>query len=330
MRFFIGPMTKNVVDVVKEFSHETKNSIAMIPSRRQVEYNGGYVNNWTTQQFRDYASDLFLVRDHGGPGQGSFDDDGYKSLDEDCKNFNMIHIDPWKKYQNFEDGLDWSKNMIKFCHERNNNMLFEVGTEQAIRKFTAIEIEQMIQYFLKNLTSVEFEKIKYCVIQSGTSLKKHKNTGIYDESRLIDMVSVVKKYGLLSKEHNGDYLPVDLIFHKFSLGLDSINIAPEFGKIETDTYLKQIKEHKLEIFEDFWKICYESGKWKKWVDENFDPLKDKEQLIKICGHYVLSTDNFKKNISLNFPEIDVKIRKNIKTKLEELFSYGEETKNNFL
>ena len=26
----------------------------LIPSRRQIEYNGGYVNNWSTKEFSDY------------------------------------------------------------------------------------------------------------------------------------------------------------------------------------------------------------------------------------------------------------------------------------
>ena len=33
------------------------------------------------------------------------DDDGYESLKYDCKYLDMIHIDPWKKYPKFEDGL---------------------------------------------------------------------------------------------------------------------------------------------------------------------------------------------------------------------------------
>ena len=50
-KFYIGPMSKNVVDAVLEFTEETGNKIGFIPSRRQVEYNGGYVNKWTTDSF---------------------------------------------------------------------------------------------------------------------------------------------------------------------------------------------------------------------------------------------------------------------------------------
>ena len=67
------------------------------------------------------------------------------------------------------------------------------------------------------------------------------------------MITVARKYKLISKEHNGDYIPVEVIKEKFSLGLDCINIAPEFGLIETSTYLEEMKDEKL--FERFWQIC---------------------------------------------------------------------------
>ena len=78
VKYFIGPMTKNVVDAILEFSEETENVIGFIPSRRQVEYDGGYVNNWTTKEFSEYVNGrLPIKRDHSGPGQGYTDDDGF-------------------------------------------------------------------------------------------------------------------------------------------------------------------------------------------------------------------------------------------------------------
>ena len=85
IKHFIGPMSKNVVDSILDFTQETEIPIGLIPSRRQVEWNGGYVNKWTTEAFSRYASSLTLKRDHAGPGQGDKDDDGYRSLQEDCK-----------------------------------------------------------------------------------------------------------------------------------------------------------------------------------------------------------------------------------------------------
>jgi hypothetical protein len=50
-KYFIGPMSKNVVDTIIEFCNETNNVVGLIPSRRQIENIGGYVNHWITTDF---------------------------------------------------------------------------------------------------------------------------------------------------------------------------------------------------------------------------------------------------------------------------------------
>ncbi len=319
IKYFLGPMSKNIVESVIEFNKEFDYQFGFIPSRRQVEYDGGYVNNWTTKEFREYTSGSFLTRDHAGPDQGLLSDDGYKSLSVDCKYFDMIHIDPWKRYSSFKEGLSSTVKMIKFCHGINDSILFEVGTEQSIRKFEANEVEDLLKGLKNSLSSSEYEKVSYCVIQSGTALKGNKNTGVYNREKLSDMISVVKKYGLLSKEHNGDYLSTNLIREKFSLGLDSINIAPELGQVETKTYLSLIGKKRQDLLDKYFKICYNSGRWNKWVDKDFDPFEKKEELINVCGHYVLSDEEFLISIKSNFDNVDNMVKNNIKKKLKDLF-----------
>ena len=310
VKFYIGPMSKNVVDAVIEFTEETENKIGFIPSRRQVEYNGGYVNNWTTEQFSDYVNGRVPIeRDHGGAGQGYVDDDGYKSFRYDCENFDIIHIDPWKAYPNFDDGLKETLATINYIHNMNPNTLFEVGTEEAIRKFTPDDLDKL----LEELSHFEFfDNIKYAVVQSGVGLDlgKRINTGNFDLDRLKDFIRVCKKWGKLSKEHNGDYLTNEDVKVRFEAGLDSLNIAPEFGQLETLCYL----EHMGDDIEDYYKICYDSKRWEKWVGDDFIPEDNKEELIKICGHYVLSDKKF---LEIK-PDIDEKIKLTIKNKLREL------------
>ncbi len=322
VKYFIGPMSKNVVDAIIEFCNETDNKIGLIPSRRQVEWDGGYVNNWTTCNFSNYVNqidgtnylkftneNIILKRDHAGPGQGYYEDNGFLSLENDCKYLDMIHIDPWKKYPKYEDGLQWTIEMIEFCYNLNPNIKFEVGTEEAIRRFEPKELDMLLNDLHVRLEKKIFTQIKYLVIQSGTSLKGNLNTGEYDKNRLLSMIKIAKSWNLLSKEHNGDYIPSNLIKEKMNLGLDSINIAPEFGLIETLSYLNE----GIDI-DKFWKICYGSKRWEKWVGSNFDPFTQKEELIKICGHYVLSNPEFLKIK----PNIDTQIKSNIKQKLYEL------------
>jgi len=320
-KYFIGPMSKNIVDAIIEFCEETGNEIGLIPSRRQIECDGGYVNNWKTIDFSEYVKEktkkIVLQRDHSGPGQGKFDDSGYRSLLDDCYSLDLIHIDPWKKYQSYEEGLFWTVDMIKYCNSISPNLLYEVGTEEAIRRFEPEELDKLLSDLRNELGIELFGKIKYVVIQSGTSLSGVNQTGQYDSSRLLDMIAAVKKYDLLTKEHNGDYIPVHIINEKFDLGLDSINIAPEFGLIETQTYLDEIIN--TDLFEIYWEICYNSKKWVKWVNSDFDPFTNKEELVKISGHYVLSDPMFISEIKSKFDNMDAKIKSKITKKLNELY-----------
>ena len=144
----------------------------------------------------------------------------------------------------------------------------------------------------------------------GLDLGNQVNTGTFDSEQLENMVSICKNYGVKSKEHNGDYLSVKEYKDRFDLGLDSINIAPEFGQLETLCYLDEMGAN----IEDYYQICYDSKRWEKWVDKDFVPENNKRELIKICGHYVFSNRQF-----LNIkPNIDNKIKKVIKDKLEHL------------
>ena len=320
IKYFIGPMSKNIVDAIVEFCDNTGNTIGLIPSRRQVEWDGGYVNNWTTEEFSNYVITLPLQRDHSGPGQGNNDDDGYESLAYDAKHLQLIHIDPWKKYPEYVDGLEQTIKMIKFAYSINPQLIFEIGTEEAIRPFEAKELDQLVLDLWNILPKEICSNIKYLVIQSGTSLKGTNQTGHYNSQRLLDMITVAKKHNLISKEHNGDYIPVSIIKEKFDLGLDSINIAPEFGLIETQTYINEIGNSDL--FDRYWQICYDSKKWVKWVNSEFDPHTNKKELIKICGHYVLSYPEFISDIKSQFPDIDKKIKLNVIKKLNELYGYS--------
>ncbi len=322
IKYFIGPMTKNVVDAIIEFSNETGELIGLIPSRRQIEHDGGYVYNWSTVDFKDYVksrnANIILCRDHAGPGQGDIEDDGYESLKTDCHTMDMIHIDPWKRVTTIKAAAEKTCLMIASCYRSNPEMVYEIGTEESIFQYQADELNNFISLVKQGTTPEEFNQIRYVVIQSGTSLKGNLNTGQYDKDRLLDMIQVANKWRLLSKEHNGDYIPVDLIKEKMSLGLTSINIAPEFGQIETKVYLDKVKKDP-ELFGKLYEICYISSRWQKWVDSKFDPEKNKEQLINICGHYIVSNLKFVTEIKNKFLNIDDEIKIELRKKLYELY-----------
>jgi len=311
IKYFIGPMSKNVVDSIIEVD----DGFGFIPSRRQVDYNGGYVNSWTTGEFATYVNGRVPIeRDHGGIGQGYKHDDGIESYMHDCRYFDKIHIDPWKEYQDFDKGLQETIDCINFIYlvMGKKEVKFEVGTEESIRRFEVDELENLLRHLKGKLEPEIFENIEYVVVQSGVwlDLGKQNNSGTFDPDRLENMINICKKFGKKSKEHNGDYLSNDEYKVRFDMGLDSINIAPEFGQLETLCYLEEMDKD----IDEYYNICYDSKRWKKWVNDDFVPEDNKKELIKICGHYVFSNRRF---LDIK-PNIDDKIKTVIKNKLRRL------------
>jgi len=320
-KYCIGPMSKEIVDSIINYSNDEKVYFTFIPSRRQIEWNGGYVNNWTTENFSKYVKSkskyIAIQRDHGGCGQGLNDDDGFKSLQYDCKYFDSIHLDPWKKYKNFDEGLKWTINMLNYCYNINPNLYYEVGTEEAIRKFTVNELDLFLKKLENNLDLNIWNKILFCVIQSGTSLLGTKNTGIFNLDRMKKMILITEKYNKLSKEHNGDYLDKSNIKIRFNNKLSSINIAPEFGVFQTKIILNKLIEYKDEKnINLFYKLCFESGKWKKWVSKDFN-VTNKHKIIEISGHYVFTKLLFLKK----YQNIQNIILKKLNDKLTKMNGY---------
>ena len=96
-KYYIGPMSKNVVDSVIKHSH--KHLIGFIPSRRQIDFSGGYVNHWNTATFIKYVrskkSKAIICRDHGGELQGAEKDDVLaflRQVDTNTSIFAVVHV----------------------------------------------------------------------------------------------------------------------------------------------------------------------------------------------------------------------------------------------
>tara|TARA_R110000824_G_scaffold122128_7_gene278850 strand:- start:482 stop:1471 length:990 start_codon:yes stop_codon:yes gene_type:complete len=293
---FIGPMSKNVVDSVIEYSNTTGVPIGLIPSRRQIEYNQGYVNNWTTEEFANYVkertSSVILQRDHGGRLQNS-NADSLLSFEADASSgFDLIHVDPWKFFTGLDEVIDETVKNILFCESKNPSCDYEIGTEEAIHKYTCEELE----YFLsgvKESLGASWSKIKYAVIQSGTAISATDNIGVFNAHRCERMIGVCRAYGLLSKEHNGDYLSIKEVKQRFDLGLSAINIAPQFGVSETRQIMKApMMDNNL--FERIFQLCYNSRKWVKWFPVGFEVStdEDKKKLIEVSGHYIFTSAEF--------------------------------------
>lgn len=307
----IGPMSKNVVDAALNLVRERGLETAFIPSRRQVEFNGGYVNNWTTAELVDYTfGEIPVHRDHAGPAQGA--ESYIRSLKEDCvAGVKQIHIDPWKFYTDHQEAAVATAMMIELCLEENPNCRFEVGTEEQIRKYSGTELFEFLERLESLLGTEKFRTINYAVVQSGTIVRAIGNTGKFNSGASKDMAEVCHRFGLLAKEHNSDYLSISDFQDRAACGVDTFNIAPELGVIETRVVLELLKG---EARDNFIKLCKDSGKWKKWVDgETSD-----EKIAKISGHYQFAKPEFKK-IKESLPEdFDLIVRERVSDRIMEI------------
>ena len=311
-------MSKNVVDSVIKFCNDTGVNMGLIPSRRQIEYEGGYVNNWTTEEFVNYVKErtnkVILQRDHGGRSQGNLSHSASFYVDAKC-GFDLIHVDPWKEFVNLDEVVEETVENINYCFSANPNCCYEVGTEEAIHKYTHEELDYFLAKTKERLGAGKWENVVYAVIQAGSRLMGTENVGTFDETRCRDMIDVCKKHKLLSKEHNGDYLTNEQIKRRFDIGLDAINIAPEFGVDETKIILNALDD---DMADKFYQLCLSSGRWVKWFPANFKPCEEnKKQLMLACGHYMFANPEFCE-IKKNIEEADKNIKNHFDGKLANL------------
>lgn len=314
VKYFICPMSKNIVDSIIELESDR---IGITATRRQIDFDGGYVNNWTTKEFFNYthnvnlfANHMIYERDHGGPIQGVYPDNGYESFNADATFFSLYHIDPWKLHKDLKEGIRQTILYMRFILQRNPLVHFEVSTEEDIRPFSVNDIDFMLQVLKLNLTDEEYQRIEYVVTQSGESLDliNKKNKGTFNPERFKEMIDVCNLHGKKSKEHNGDFLTNEEYKYRFDNGMSAINIGPEFATIETGLYLEHMTEKEIDEFYD---VCLKSNKWVRWVKSDVNEL-EKKQLIQLCGHY-----NY---LSVKLPEIDELVKETIKNKLNSLLS----------
>ena len=347
----VGPMSLNCVDSVIEISNYERIPLILIASRRQIDskdFGGGYVNNWSTEDFSKYVfnkdklGQTYLARDHGGPWQSDLERNekfGIRQAMESAKSsykididsgFQILHIDPSIDIHgqlSIEDSLDRLFELYDFCcnyaRKQGKEIIYEVGTEeqsgstnsQEELRFTLSKIHEFCE---KN----NYPKPTFVVIQTGTRVKELRNVGSLDspfrvkneippEIQIPQMINICQEYQILMKEHNADYLSDEVLSWHPRLGIHAANVAPEFGVVETKAFLEILENNGLEnLANQFLKISYDSGKWKKWMISG-NKTSDRYKGI-IAGHYNFSKREFielkdkaeksllKKNINLNF------------------------------
>ena len=327
----VGPMSINCVDAAIELANDYEVPIFLIASRRQIDsenFGGGYVNNWTTENFSDYVlnkdkkRNILLARDHGGPWQNNIEKEraydlkmamnsAKSSYESDIDaGFQALHIDPSidiHEKPSADQILDRIFELYDHCwsyaKKLNREIIFEIGTEE---QSGSTNTQEELDYTLNAVTKFCFNnnipQPTFVVIQCGTRVMEMKNVGSFDspiriadeipaEIQLPKMIEICNKYGIFMKEHNTDYLSDEALHWHSRLGIHAANVAPEFGVAETNALLNVLIDNNLKKdSETFLKIAFESKKWEKWMLPN-SKASDRDKAI-IAGHYVFSSNEY--------------------------------------
>lgn len=325
----VGPMSVNCVDAAIELANDHEVPLLLIASRRQIdseEFGGGYVNNWTTQEFAQYVTDrdkkgkILLARDHGGPWQSLKEKEaglGLRRAMDSAKSsyradieagFQVIHIDPSVDIHgkpDVDEVLDRVFDLYEYCwtqaQQNRQEIIFEIGTEEQSGSTNSQEeldytLNAVKQFCAKN----RLPQPTFVVIQCGTRVMEARNVGSFDspirvadeipaEIQLPKMIEICNRHGIFMKEHNTDYLSDEALQWHPRLGIHAANVAPEFGVAETRALLNVLESNGLTGFaERFLEIAYDSKKWDKWMLPD-TKATDRDRSI-IAGHYVFAKD----------------------------------------
>ncbi|DAB29069.1 MAG TPA: hypothetical protein CFH84_11555 [Sulfurimonas sp. UBA12504] len=324
-----GPMSTNCIDSAIEISQEYKVPQVLIASRRQVdakEFGGGYVENYSTQDYTQYLknkknSKIFLARDHGGPWQGEYEKINNLNVEQSMQiakksfeidilsGFDFIHIDPSISIQNETLSLDTILKRLfelyghtyEFAKMHDKNISFELGTEEQNGHTESIE---QFEYFLNKVAIFcDTQKIKkptFIVAQTGTKVMETENVGEFSKNKnpiatiknIQHTLNLCNKYDVMLKEHNTDYLSNESLALRPIIGIHASNIAPEFGVVETKGFLYLLNTfgYKKE-FDVFVDKAIASKKWEKWMLQNTQATEIDKAMI--CGHYIFADEQIK-------------------------------------
>lgn len=357
----IGPMSRTLIKSSMILAKEKDFPLMFIASRNQVdakELGGGYVCNWDQKGFAnaikevaeevDFTGLYYLCRDHGGPWQRDNERNDHLPEDEAMKlgkqsyledllnGFDLLHIDPTKdpyvvgKSIDMDVVINRTLELIEYVEKERKarnlpEISYEVGTEETNGGLTSQDSYEM---FIKKLTDelVKRELPLPCFIvgQTGTLTRLTENVGKFDMTTSKELADIAKKYGVGLKEHNGDYLDDSILLEHPALGITGMNVAPEYGTVETQAYLKLIEveqnlynggliSEKSNLDRVLKEESVKSGRWKKWMVDGKDKLSFEEiledselmyMITEISGHYTFNNDLVKSEIQNLFNNLN--------------------------
>jgi hypothetical protein len=283
----VGPMSSETIEAVYKYSHTNKQPLMLIASKNQIDYSGGYVNNWTTKEYMQHVSmyrgiypesQVKICRDHCGPGfNGSYDlSDVYQTIQSDIENgFDLIHIDFCHFRGSKKEIIKETIYAIQYAQKLKPDIELEIGTDEIGQISNLNNIKKEIEIFL------EYCRPVYYVVNTGSLIKEDRQVGCFNSDIAAKACQLLKKYDVQLKEHNADYLGQEEILRRKNC-ISAMNIAPQMGVVQTKKILSCAEAHGIPAGE-FLDASYASNKWTKWIYDS-NPA-DKLHLGMVAGHY---------------------------------------------
>ena len=347
----IGPMSKPLIKATLELAQEKDFPIMLIASRNQVdsdEFGHGYVRDWDQDRFVadveavqkeiGFNGLCYLCRDHGGPWQRDEEraaklsvveamDRCIRSYKHDMQaGFDLLHIDPTKDPEfsmgtvPFELVIDRTVEIIdeleKFRKEKGLPEIgYEAGTEETNGGLTSVDaFGSFIDTLVARLAEKGIKAPEFVVGQTGTLTRLTENVGNFNRENAALLSQNAAKHGVGVKEHNGDYLSDKILLEHPVLDITAMNVAPEFGTVETRAYLELARTEQRTVSADKCSrladeislYAVKSERWRKWMVGDVakatveEVLKNGEltaQITDICGHYTYEIPVVKTEIS---------------------------------
>lgn len=356
----VGPVSETVLEAALEVSRRRSFPPIFIASRNQVDagrFGGGYLLGGIDQEgFVDlirekqrrigYSGPLYICRDHGGPWQRDAElterlpvDQAMElarlSLEEDLSSgFNYLHIDPTKCPHPFDRKqlVAWTLELVAHCEDfrRSRNLPpvdYEIGAEDIQGGITS---EADFTAFLAQ-TCADLGKaglpLPTCIVgQTGTLTRLDRNVGRFDRRATARLVEAAQRFGVGLKEHNGDYLSAASCRLHPQLGVAAMNVAPEFGLVETDALLALaaledklpregwISQAELSGLPDHMReLTFSGTPWEKWLTPE---LKARPRewvqadqamrllITRVCGHYTFAEGSVRKARERLYANVD--------------------------
>jgi len=295
-------MSTETIEAVFRYSQSSGTELMLIASKNQIDYSGGYVNGWTTDQYGSFInymcnqyprSNVRICRDHCGPGFNGVMSpcDTYRTIDADIDNgFDLIHIDFCLYNGSKEQQIKESKRAIKYCLDHSDGVAIEIGTDE----------NTGLCYSLESISDIAREVDSYgdviCpdffVVQTGSLVVDIRQAGSFNSPFVSAAKDMLAARGIRLKEHNADYLSKSEISKRIGV-VDAMNIAPQVGVMQTGFVLNKCLAYGID-FNDFANVVYAGGKWEKWI--RHDDVANRLLCVYSSGHYYFASDEYRRII----------------------------------